>query len=161
MISENLKLDWQSLYRHRRSIRDQFGDVWELPVKKRYHQVLSAYGSSGISLLEVGAGDNIDNINRAVWPDDGGLGRAAREAHEEQPDERRFQDDEEYHLHVNGEREADARVEEGRGGIVGGQSVANGRARLDGKRKRLAECDVLAAAEREDAVGRRVVNDDI
>ena len=57
MISENLKLDWQSLYRHRRSIRDQFGDVWELPVKKRYHQVLSAYGSSGISLLEVGAGD--------------------------------------------------------------------------------------------------------
>ena len=51
------KIDWQQLYRHRQLIGEQFGDLWQLPVRKRYHQVLSAYGSSGVSLLEVGAGN--------------------------------------------------------------------------------------------------------
>ena len=56
-MSENLKIDWQTLYRHRQLIREQFGDVWKLPIRKRYDQVLSLCGSSGVSLLEVGAGD--------------------------------------------------------------------------------------------------------
>ena len=56
-MTKELQIDWQLLYRQRKSIRVRFGNVWKLPVRKRYHQVLSACGASGISLLELGAGD--------------------------------------------------------------------------------------------------------
>jgi len=56
-MPDDVKIYWQQLYRHRQLIGKRFGGLWQLPVRKRYHQVLSAYGKSGISLLEVGAGN--------------------------------------------------------------------------------------------------------
>ena len=56
-MPDDVKIFWQQLYRHRKLIEERFGDLWQLPIRKRYHQVLSACGSSGISLLEVGAGN--------------------------------------------------------------------------------------------------------
>ena len=67
-MSDNSNIEWQQLYRHRQSIGEQFGDVWQLPIKKRYHQVLSACGSPGVSLLEVGAGNRgLANRMQGYW----------------------------------------------------------------------------------------------
>ena len=52
-----MTIDWQHLYRHRKSAEKRFGDIWQLPLRKRYHQVLADQGRAGVSLLEVGAGD--------------------------------------------------------------------------------------------------------
>ena len=52
-----MSIDWQNLYHHRRAIAKQFGDIWDLPVARRYHQVVANEGRSGFSVLEVGAGD--------------------------------------------------------------------------------------------------------
>ncbi len=50
-------IDWQKLYRERQAVADRFGEIWDLPVDKRYHKVLSRLGASGVTLLEIGAGD--------------------------------------------------------------------------------------------------------
>ena len=56
-MSEQTSINWQQLYRHRRAIAQRFGAIWDIPVRKRYHQVLSDLGEAGISLLEIGAGN--------------------------------------------------------------------------------------------------------
>lgn len=56
-MNDSSEIDWAKLYKERRSIADRFGEIWDLPVAKRYHQVLSALGTEGVSMLEVGAGD--------------------------------------------------------------------------------------------------------
>jgi|DEB0MinimDraft_6_1074348.scaffolds.fasta_scaffold62309_2 SAM-dependent methyltransferase len=63
-------IDWQQLYRCRQSVADQFGDIWSVPVARRYHQVLAKHGRGGIRLLEVGAGDRaLKDKMQGYWGD--------------------------------------------------------------------------------------------
>jgi len=48
---------WGNLYQYRKRIAFRFGEIWDIPVKKRYHQILSYYMKDGISILEIGAGE--------------------------------------------------------------------------------------------------------
>ncbi len=52
-----MSIDWQKLYQCRYDIATRFGDIWSVPIRKRYHQVVSDVGGQGTSLLEIGAGD--------------------------------------------------------------------------------------------------------
>lgn len=52
-----MKIDWQLLFKERKSAEKTFGSIWQLPIKKRYHQVLAEHGQQGTRLLEIGAGD--------------------------------------------------------------------------------------------------------
>lgn len=52
-----MTIDWQVLYEQRKAAAKRFGEIWDIPIKKRYHVVLAELGRSGIQLLEVGAGD--------------------------------------------------------------------------------------------------------
>ena len=49
--------DWSELYRHRKQIAARFGDIWALPIEKRYHTILNKLGNAAPRVLEVGAGD--------------------------------------------------------------------------------------------------------
>lgn len=65
-----MSIDWQRLYRERQAIADRFGDIWQVPVRKRYHQVLATTGRTGIDLLEVGAGDRgLSGKMQGYWGD--------------------------------------------------------------------------------------------
>lgn len=65
-----MTIDWQKLYQHRKQAEKTFGSIWQIPIRKRYHQVLSEQGEGGVSLLEVGAGDRAlrDTMTR-YWGD--------------------------------------------------------------------------------------------
>ena len=65
-----IEIDWQQLYRKRQSVADRFGDIWQLPIEKRYHQVLAKEGSQSVELLEVGAGDRgLETKMKGYWGD--------------------------------------------------------------------------------------------
>lgn len=55
MSTENI--GWSSLYQNRKKIARKFGNIWGLPVEKRYHTILKDLGKSGCRVLEIGAGD--------------------------------------------------------------------------------------------------------
>ncbi len=50
-------LSWSLLYRHRRSVADRFGKVFQLPLAKRVRDVLLDQVAPQAAVLEVGAGD--------------------------------------------------------------------------------------------------------
>lgn len=54
---EKKKMDWSNLYQHRKKIAKQFGEIWQIPIRKRYHTVLDEFGKGAKRVLEVGAGD--------------------------------------------------------------------------------------------------------
>jgi len=62
-------LPWSRLYRYRKQVARRFGSIWGLPVRKRYHTVLSEHGRDGMRVLEIGAGDRglEDRLSRQ-WP---------------------------------------------------------------------------------------------
>ena len=67
-MSNQLTINWQELYYHRRLIAREFGDIWDLPVRKRYHQIMGELGAKNISLLEIGAGDRaLAERMRGYW----------------------------------------------------------------------------------------------
>ena len=66
----DITLDWQQLYRQRQDIADRFGDIWDLPIDKRYHRVLAREGRGGVRLLEIGAGDRgLERRMQEYWGD--------------------------------------------------------------------------------------------
>ena len=61
-------IDWQELYLERKSVADQFGKIWSLPVASRYHRVVAGLGNAKTRLLEVGAGDrSFENKMAGYW----------------------------------------------------------------------------------------------
>lgn len=61
-------VDWGELFSARKSIRTRFGEIWDLPVARRYHTVLSRLGRGGIAMLEVGAGSrSLKDKMHGVW----------------------------------------------------------------------------------------------
>ncbi len=69
-MPESPAINWQDLYRQRQDIADRFGDIWDLPLDKRYHLVLSRHGAEGSRLIEVGAGDRgLESKMRGYWGD--------------------------------------------------------------------------------------------
>ncbi|MBU1182989.1 MAG: class I SAM-dependent methyltransferase [Proteobacteria bacterium] len=61
-------IDWSVLYRKRKEISAKFGNIWHLPIRKRYHTVLLPLGGKGIRLLEIGAGDRkLKNLLTKNW----------------------------------------------------------------------------------------------
>ncbi len=50
-------IDWSKQYEHRKFIARKFGTIWQIPVARRYYNVLSRLGSQSTRMLEVGAGD--------------------------------------------------------------------------------------------------------
>lgn len=50
-------INWSGLYQARRTIADRFGGIWELPVDRRYSDVLLRAVKPGMRVLEIGAGD--------------------------------------------------------------------------------------------------------
>ena len=51
-----MALDWSQLYLHRKDIAARFGELWRLPLAKRYFNILKPLGSKTTRVLEVGAG---------------------------------------------------------------------------------------------------------
>lgn len=49
-------IDWSLLYQNRKQVAKQFGTLWQLPIKKRHHQVVREYSLANSSWLEIGAG---------------------------------------------------------------------------------------------------------
>lgn len=49
-------ISWSDLIRHRKSIKRRFGEIWDLPLAKRYHSILLAHVRDGSRVLEIGAG---------------------------------------------------------------------------------------------------------
>lgn len=65
-----MTIDWQNLYQHRKAVEKSFGSIWQLPIQKRYHQVLAKQGAKGVSVLEVGAGDRaLQKTMQRYWGD--------------------------------------------------------------------------------------------
>lgn len=61
-------IDWSVLYRKRKEISAKFGNIWHIPIRKRYHTVLLPLGRKGIRLLEIGAGDRrLKNLLMRSW----------------------------------------------------------------------------------------------
>jgi len=61
-------IDWSLLYGKRKAIAKKFGDIWHLPIRKRYHTVLLPLGGKGTRVLEVGAGDrSLKNLLTRNW----------------------------------------------------------------------------------------------
>ncbi len=50
-------IDWSQLFKHRKNVARNFGELWQLPIEKRYHSILMPLGGTGTSILEIGAGD--------------------------------------------------------------------------------------------------------
>ena len=64
------ELDWSQLYKHRKSVAQKFGELWQLPIEKRYHAILMPLGKAGTTLLEIGAGDrSLQNRLAKQWSD--------------------------------------------------------------------------------------------
>ena len=64
------ELDWSQLYKHRKSVAQKFGELWQLPIEKRYHAILIPLGKAGTTLLEIGAGDrSLQNRLAKQWFD--------------------------------------------------------------------------------------------
>lgn len=53
----NKPLDWSLMYKYRRATQRTFGDIWDLPIQKRHHHVISLHAQAGLNWLEIGAGD--------------------------------------------------------------------------------------------------------
>jgi hypothetical protein len=51
------QIDWSKLFAQRKLIARKFGEIWDVPIARRYHNVLSELGAENICLLEIGAGD--------------------------------------------------------------------------------------------------------
>lgn len=49
---------WSILYRHRVEARTELGDIWRLPLIKRYVDRLHRHLASGARVLEIGSGNN-------------------------------------------------------------------------------------------------------
>lgn len=61
-------IDWSVLYRKRKEISAKFGNIWHIPIRKRYHTVLLPLGGKGVRLLEIGAGDRrLKNLLMRNW----------------------------------------------------------------------------------------------
>jgi len=53
-----MKLDsWSELYRHRQTVRQRYPNIWTVPLVKKETDRLFALVSTGMRVLEVGAGD--------------------------------------------------------------------------------------------------------
>lgn len=50
-------LDWGAIYTQRKAIAHRFGDIWDVPLERRYHRVLQPLGKKDCRVLEIGAGD--------------------------------------------------------------------------------------------------------
>ncbi len=50
-------LDWSLLFEQRRAVAKRFGEIWDIPVARRYYNVLAGFGKPSVRLLEIGAGD--------------------------------------------------------------------------------------------------------
>ena len=61
-------LDWSRIYGQRQAVADRFGKVWDLPLARRYYNVLAGVGRQGCRLLELGAGDRaLQAKMRGFW----------------------------------------------------------------------------------------------
>jgi Methyltransferase domain len=49
-------IDWSQLFEQRKIIAGRFGDIWQVPIARRYHDVLRKLGSESARVLEIGAG---------------------------------------------------------------------------------------------------------
>ncbi len=54
--SQSPTINWSQLYHHRKSVQKKFPKIWDVPIKKRYHQVITERCQAIDSLLELGAG---------------------------------------------------------------------------------------------------------
>lgn len=50
-------ISWSCLYQARRAIAQRFGRIWQLPVRRRWSDVLMHHTDDGMSILEIGAGE--------------------------------------------------------------------------------------------------------
>ena len=62
------QIDWSQLFAQRKAVATEFGEIWDIPVARRYHNVLGKLGRKDIRLLEIGAGDRGLKVKMAkVW----------------------------------------------------------------------------------------------
>jgi predicted N-acyltransferase len=48
-------IDWSQLYERRKTIAKNFGEIWQIPIARRYYKVLRTLRGDSVSLLEVTA----------------------------------------------------------------------------------------------------------
>ncbi len=62
-------IPWSQLYQARLEIQSRYQSIWEVPIAKRYSQVLFDRGKNGVSVLEIGAGTKgLAQRIAKVWP---------------------------------------------------------------------------------------------
>ncbi len=62
------EFDWSQLYQHRKHIAERYGELWDLPMEKRYHSVLSTLGDKTTQVLDIGAGDrSLQSRLELIW----------------------------------------------------------------------------------------------
>ena len=49
-------IDWSFLYQNRKDVQKRFGKIWDLPLRKRHHQIIEEYVGDNLCWLEIGAG---------------------------------------------------------------------------------------------------------
>ena len=62
-------IEWSQLYKHRNAIAKRYPQIWDLPLAKRYFNVLFTTTLTPGNLLEIGAGDR--DLKKKVeqkWP---------------------------------------------------------------------------------------------
>ena len=50
-------IDWSQLFEQRKMIASRFGNIWKIPIARRYYDVLRKLGRESVTVLEIGAGD--------------------------------------------------------------------------------------------------------
>jgi len=61
-------IDWSQLFEQRKKVARRFGEIWQIPIARRYSDVLSKLGRESVTLLEIGAGKRgLKNKMTGYW----------------------------------------------------------------------------------------------
>ena len=62
------KINWSELFEQRKMVARRFGKIWQVPIARRYYDVLRKLGREPLRLLEIGAGDRgLENKMVKYW----------------------------------------------------------------------------------------------
>lgn len=61
-------INWSELFEQRKVVARRFGKIWQIPIARRYYDVLRKLGYESVTVLEIGAGDRgLKNKMMKYW----------------------------------------------------------------------------------------------